>query len=344
MSCELRGIAHGWNDYPSGLQFTLIDSTHGINVFSPLSDFGYEEVVPGDSLRIRGTIAQFAGLTQIIADTVIYEGSGFLTEQPELVQELNEDTESHVIRLKCVELVDPAQWTNSAPSFEVDITTGADIYTMRIDANTDLFLTEPPVGVFGVTGIGDQRDFDAPHFEGYRISPRYQSDITEPVDAAFTVVSPWNLLDGNLQIDNLSTGAAGYYWTFGDGGTSEEETPEYSYTEEGVYEVNLTVYSTDGFCSDQAVVEVDVIVVSVDELAFEANLWPNPATGTVIFESDVTIDQIELFGMDGRMLATHSPLQQRFALDVSGWPAGVYVARITTPKGVKSVQLIRAAR
>ena len=157
---------------------TLIDATHGINVFSPLSDFGYEEVVPGDGLRIRGTIAQVAGLTQIIADTVIYEGSGFLTEQPELVQELNEDTESHVIRLKCVELVDPAQWTNSAPSFEVDITTGADIYTMRIDANTDLFLTEPPVGVFGVTGIGDQRDFDAPHFEGYRISPRYQSDIT----------------------------------------------------------------------------------------------------------------------------------------------------------------------
>jgi len=48
--------------------------------------------------------------------------------------------------------------------------------------------------------------------------------------------------------------------------------------------------------------------------------------------------------MDGRMVATHSPLQPRFALDVSGWPAGVYVARITTPKGVKSVQLIRAAR
>ena len=80
------------------------------------------------------------------------------------------------------------------------------------------------------------------------------------------------------------------------------------------------------------------------EMCIRDSLWPNPATGTVIFESDVTINQIELFGMDGRMLATHSPLQQRFALDVSGWPAGVYVARITTPKGVKSVQLIRAAR
>ena len=344
VSCELRGIAHGWNDYPSGLQFTLIDSTHGINIFSPLSDFGYEEVVPGDSLRIRGTIAQFAGLTQIIADTVIYEGSGFLTEQPELVQELNEDTESHVIRLKCVELVDPAQWTNSAPSFEVDITTGGDIYTMRIDANTDLFLTDPPIGLFGVTGIGDQRDFDAPHFEGYRISPRYQSDLTEPVDARFTVTSPWNLLDGDLEIDNLSTGASSYYWTFGDGGISDEENPAHTYTEEGVYNVILTAYSQDGNCADQAVVEVDVIVVSVDELDVEVKLWPNPTSGAVMFESNTTINRIKLYGLDGRMLSTHTPQQTRFNLDVSGWPVGVYVARITTPNGVKSVQLIRAAR
>jgi hypothetical protein len=243
-----------------------------------------------------------------------------------------------------VELVDPAQWTNSAPSFEVDITTGAQVYTMRIDANTDLFLTDPPVGIFGVTGIGDQRDFDEPHFEGYRISPRYQSDLSEPVDAAFTVVSPWNLLDGNLEIENLSTGAAGYYWTFGDGGTSDEEIPEYTYTEEGVYQVNLTVFSTDGYCSDQALVEVDVIVVSVDELGFEANLWPNPATGSVIFESSATMSEVELYGMDGRLLASHAPHQTRFTLDVSQWPAGVYVARIATPQGIKSVQVIRAAR
>ena len=344
VSCELRGIAHGWNDYPSGLQFTLIDSTHGINVFSPLSDFGYEEVVPGDSLRVRGTIAQFAGLTQIIADTVIYEGSGFLTEQPELVQELNEDTESHVIKLKCVELVDPAQWTNSAPSFEVDITTGAAVYTMRIDANTDLFLTEPPIGVFGVSGIGDQRDFDEPYFQGYRISPRYQSDLTEPVQANFSVESPWNLLDGDLLIENNSSGASGYYWSFGDGGTSDEEVPAYAYTEEGVYEVNLTVYSSDGNCSDQMVVEVDVIVVSVDELDVQARLWPNPATGSVVFESSLSMERIEVFGMDGQFVESFTPNQMRHALDVSGWPAGVYVAQITTASGTKSVKLIRAAR
>lgn len=344
VSCELRGIVHGWNDYPSGLQFTLIDPTHGINVFSPLSDFGYQEVVPGDSLRVRGTIAQFAGLTQIIADTVIYEGSGFLTEQPELTQELNEDTESHVIKLKCVELVDPEQWTNSAPSFEVDITTGADVYTMRIDANTDLFLSDAPIGVFGVTGIGDQRDFEEPHFQGYRISPRYQSDLSDPVQAAFTVVSPWNLLDGDLEIENVSTGAGGYYWTFGDGANSTEENPLHTYTDEGVYEVNLTVYSTDGNCSDQQIVEVDVIVVSVDELGVRAQLWPNPATASVIFESTQRMDRIDVYTHAGRLVESSMPNGMRHVLDVSGWPAGVYVAQIATAAGTTSVKLIRAAQ
>ncbi len=343
VSCELRGIAHGWNDYPSGLQFTLIDSTHGINVFSPLSDFGYEEVVPGDSLRVRGSIAQFAGLTQIVVDTVIYEGSGFLTEQSELVQELNEETESHVIRLKCVELVDPAQWTNSAPSFEVDITTGSDIYTMRIDANTDLFMMEPPVGVFGVTGLGDQRDFEAPHFEGYRISPRYQSDLTEPVNAAFEIVSPWNILDGDLEIENLSTGAANYYWTFGDGGTSDEENPAYAYTSEGVYEVILTAFGADGYCSDQIAFEVDVMLVLVDDLSINAKIWPNPTTESVTFESDQAIGRIDLYRLDGRVVGSYTPNQNRATLDVSGWSSGVYVARITTSTGVKSVRIIRAA-
>jgi hypothetical protein len=38
-ACELRGIVHGWNDYPTGLQFTLIDPTNGINVFSPVNNF-----------------------------------------------------------------------------------------------------------------------------------------------------------------------------------------------------------------------------------------------------------------------------------------------------------------
>ena len=335
VSCELRGIVHGWNDYPAGLQFTLIDATHGINVFSPLSDFGYEEVVAGDSLRVRGTIAQFAGLTQIIADTVIYEGSGFLTEQPQFIQYLNEATESHVVTMKCVELMDPAQWTNSAPSFEVEITNGGVTYTMRIDANTDLFLSEPPIGVFGVTGIADQRDFEAPHLEGYRISPRYESDITEPVLADFTITSPWNPLDGPLEIINNSQGASGYYWSFGDGLTYEDFEPEFSYTEDGVYTVVLTVFGLDGECSDQMTQEVEVIVVGVAESVGSESLdvWPNPTQGHLWVHSATDLSSIIMTNIHGQHVRQLSGHGRDWNTDVTGLPRGIYLLLATSDRG-----------
>ncbi len=341
VSCELRGIVHGWNDYPSGLQFTLIDATHGVNVFSPLSDFNYEEVVPGDSLRVRGTIHQFAGLTQIIADTVIYEGSGFLTESPAFIQVLNESTESHIVTMKCVELANPAQWTNSAPSFEVDITNGSTSYVMRIDANTDLFLMEPPIGVFGVTGIADQRDFEEPHFEGYRISPRYQSDISESVLADFHVTSPWNPLDGPMEIINNSQGAGGYSWNFGNGYVSDEFEPEYTYTEEGSYSITLTAFSADGNCSHQMTWDVSIVIVGVEELDNTARMWPNPVTDVLRIVSLEVIDHIQVHAMHGGLLLDETVGRKEASLDTKSWPQGVYVVTTWSSYGRSQKRIIK---
>ena len=136
-ACELRGIVHGWNDYPQGLRFTLIDPTNGINVFSAINNFGYE-VQEGDSVRVRGVVGQFAGLATLYADTLIYEGSGFDTQEPILVQEMGEETESRVVKLKCVKLADPAQWTNNFPYFDVMVDYGIGDLQIRIDGNTNI--------------------------------------------------------------------------------------------------------------------------------------------------------------------------------------------------------------
>ena len=342
-ACELRGIVHGWNDYPSAFQFTLIDATGGINVFSPVSNFGYDEVVPGDSVRIRGHIDQFAGLTQIIADTLIYEGSGFTTEAPYLTNELDEDTESEIVRLKCVELVNPAQWTNTVPSFEVDITTGANVYTMRVDANTDLFGQPAPVGTFGVTGIADQRDFEAPFNSGYRISPRNQFDLSEPVVAEFSVTSPWSLADGPLELENTSTGGGGYYWTFGNGDNSTEFNPVYAYGEEGVFTVTLNVTSTDGNCSAQAASSVSIIVVGVEEAfaELEARLWPNPSAvgGSVTLEAPGA-RRWTVFNAKGERLLSGALIGPSAQLPVDALSAGLYFIQLES-EGASRVNTVR---
>ena len=168
-------------------------------------------------MRIRGSIQQFLGRAQIVADTLILAAQEQPLNEPQLVNALDEDTESDLIRLKCVELVNPAEWTNVAPQFDVYVSTGADLYKMVIDADTDLFGTEAPNGVFGVTGIGGQRDDDAPFLDGYTILPRGSFDLSEPVMADFSAPSPWESEGGPVPFDNQSTGAGGYFWSFGDG-------------------------------------------------------------------------------------------------------------------------------
>jgi hypothetical protein len=329
VACELRGIVHGWNDYPSAFQFTLMDATSGINVFSPVYNFGYAPVTAGDSVRVRGVINQFGGLIQIIADTLIYEGSGFTMQEPVLVTTLGEHTESRMIRLKCAELVNPAQWTNAIPSFVVDITTGSVTYQMRVDANTDLWGQPAPIGVFGVTGIGDQVDFSSPYFSGYRISPRSMDDLTEPVTAEFTVTSPWSVAEGALELTNLSQGAGSYFWSFGSGANSTEFEPDFAYAEGGTYTIYLTANSLDGLCSDQFGAEVEVLSVGVEEWASEAGwrLFPNPVAGgeAVLEWEGGAIVQVTMVDLQGREVARWDVADaSRVTLPTEGLGTGVY--------------------
>lgn len=52
-----------------------------------------------------------------------------------------------------------------------------------------------------------------------------------------------------VKFESLSTGDLTYLWDFGDGNISSEEAPEHNYTQEGIYEVCLTIVNQYG-CSD----------------------------------------------------------------------------------------------
>lgn len=173
---ELQGIVHG-EDFrgDSGLQFSLIDATGGIALFS----FGidYYEAIEGDEIIVQGTIDQFNGLTQIQPDTIILVSSGNDLNVPMIVTELNEGTESELIKIENLSIVDPTEWTNDGPGFNVNVTNGINTYTMRIDNDSNIFGTDAPDFIFNLTGIGGQFDNSAPFDEGYQILPRYLDDI-----------------------------------------------------------------------------------------------------------------------------------------------------------------------
>ncbi|NNE30355.1 MAG: hypothetical protein HKN16_12010, partial [Saprospiraceae bacterium] len=177
--CEVVGIVYGENLRPSGLQFTIIDPADpnaGIGVFNNTGDLGYT-LQEGDEITVQGEVGFFFGLTQINAEAIQLNSSGNMLHAPEIVTALDEGTESKLILIEGLSIVDPADWDPSGSGFNVTVTDGSFEYDMRVDADIDLFNEPVPTMNFNLTGIGGQFDNTAPHSEGYQILPRNLSDL-----------------------------------------------------------------------------------------------------------------------------------------------------------------------
>lgn len=172
---RVSGTVYGVNMRLDSLQFTIRDATSGVQVVSYNSSFGYT-VNEGDSVALSGVVAFSNGMTQIEMDTVYKIGTGTL-ESPVLIQDLDETTESKLVRINNVSLVTPAQWGTGTSGYTCDITDGVGTWTLRIDAETNLFGTAAPTGNFDVIGIGGQFDNSSPYTSGYQLLPRYTQDI-----------------------------------------------------------------------------------------------------------------------------------------------------------------------
>jgi hypothetical protein len=206
--CELSGIVYGVNTRgQGGFQFTMIDAgNNGINVFSSEETFGYT-VNEGDEIIVRGEITQFNGLTEIIPDELILVSVNNTLINPLEVEKPTESTESSLIEIINLEIIDPNQWGDGMFGFNIDVTNGVDTFEMRIDNDTEIFnepidvVTNPDL--FGVIGIGGQFDSSEPYTEGYQIAPRFNSDFffvdpestIEPAFAKLIQLSPNPVVD-----------------------------------------------------------------------------------------------------------------------------------------------------
>ncbi len=94
-------------------------------------------------------------------------------------------------------------------------------------------------------------------------------------DADFDVSPPADRIDINnstVSFLNGTVGAVEYYWEFGDGGISFEQSPTHTYRDTGVHFVTLYATSTNG-CMDTITQIVDVIPVAT--MQFPNAFTPN---------------------------------------------------------------------
>ncbi len=273
--CELRGVVHSVNFSGNGLQFVLIDPTDGIVVNrgggGPNGgNLGYD-VTEGDSIHVVGTIDQNQGLTVIDVDSLALVDGGHPLKEARIVTELDESTESDLVKLECMYLVDSEQWSGDG-NFIVDITDGTNIIEVRVDTDTNLSDTEAPVGIFNITGLGWQAAGGNPQnadlLASYLLYPRYTADI-EPVlalDPSFEFTVDGNTVSFSANDTNNATAIT---WDFGDNNTSNEANISYEYGSIAEYEVCLTL-TGESSCGETSVTScqtIDLVPTPVYDIA-----------------------------------------------------------------------------
>lgn len=193
--CMVEGVTHGANIRAGGLQFALIDdSGDALGLFSG-GNLGYT-YAEGDKIKVTGVITQFNGLLQIEASALELISSGNALTGPVVVDRLDEDTESKLVTVEGLTIVNMSDWLGDGSSFNVDFTTeGGETISLRIDSDTESANWEegPVEGTWNITGIGGQFDSDSPFLSGYQLFPRYISDfsvvssVNEQLDASVTL-------------------------------------------------------------------------------------------------------------------------------------------------------------
>ena len=189
---KVRGVIHGVNLQNPNYQFTIIegnDEKDGIGIFIQEEEailFNIKEILDsteqGDEIVIEGVLGSNFGLMQIIQPVsfqIINERQGLQT--PVTVNELNENTESRLVRLENVIISNPNEWLGGSDftgdSFTFQVVNQGGTHVIRIDADSPLarltfseVFNNKDLGI-NIIGLGTQFDESNPRDSGYELIP-----------------------------------------------------------------------------------------------------------------------------------------------------------------------------
>ena len=194
--CKLIGIVYGVNFSTYGYSFTIIDNSGGINLYKSTTNItpAYK-VKEGDKIKVTGTILPtYYGLTEMGIDTIIKLDSNQTLKSPLVVNVLDETTESNLIKIENLRLVDSNTWPKVAGTAVIVKACNAlnDTIYIKIHNKCDLQGTQPPKKKFNIIGIGNQSDPVTPYLGNYQIWPRYKADL-EIVNGIESIENPLGL-------------------------------------------------------------------------------------------------------------------------------------------------------
>ena len=327
-SVRLIGVVHCQNYSNSGYDITLIDSNNdGITLFSPTDINGY---IPteGDEIEVEGVITQVNGLIQIKPDNIAVLQQGAALQSPTLTAVLNETTESQLVRLENLELVNgETMWPTDG---NIEVTNTVDTFTVRVTAASALAGTATPGTYFHLTGLGKQDDSSSPFDSGYQIYP--------------CGVDPYCDIDISTTLNNetLSVNDTGhtYQWiNCADSSVITGETGEsFTPTTNGDYAVIIT----QGPCVDtSACVFVDVLGLEGNELK-GISVYPNPITDELnINNENGALISVEMIDAKGSVVVSSKAASKSFTFDTGELNSGVYILIVRSEGSVRTFKVVK---
>jgi PKD repeat protein len=132
-----------------------------------------------------------------------------------------------------------------------------------------------------------------------------------------------------------------YKWEFGDGNSSTDVNPVYSYATVGTYPVKLTIYDD---CNTDTIVN-NVVVSSLNSIGDEpvnsVSVFPNPFTTEIcVMSFDENQSQIELLSISGTVLH-ESFFSGKYILPATNLKSGIYFIRITGKEKTRIQKLVK---
>ncbi len=149
----------------------------------------------------------------------------------------------------------------------------------------------------------------------------------------------------NVSFTNLSDSATSFTWLFGDGGTSAQTNPNYTYTIDGTYQVTLIAHSN--FCGDDTLTQsITVSATSIIKNISNCNfkVYPIPSKGLITIENSSNIfgkpATIYITDISGKQLYNTKIYNLLNTLDLSNLSDGMYFLSVITDNNQKNIPII----
>lgn len=114
-------------------------------------------------------------------------------------------------------------------------------------------------------------------------------------------------------------------------------------TGNGVYSLNpSTGASTQIISGNYQYLKAVTSTLNVTETrAMTASVYPNPTSGIIFIKSEEKVNSVTLYSLTGQMLKSFKDIGNENKIDISDLPANIYLLRIITETGQKSLKIIK---